>query len=204
MNIFEIILIGLSLSMDAFAVSIILGLKNNNTKTGIITSLFFGLFQFIMPILGYLLGNILSEKIINYQSYFSIIILISIGISMLFEKNNLVTYNKLSIKELFFLSIATSIDAFAIGISFSFLKTNILFSTIIIGIITFIISFIGYFLGHLFNKKAHQYANIIGGITLIIISIKMLLEMLLWCKCTTNTTVRISRIIRTSTFFNNC
>ena len=179
MNIFEIILIGLSLSMDAFAVSIILGLKNNNTKTGIITSLFFGLFQFIMPILGYLLGNILSEKIINYQSYFSIIILISIGISMLFEKNDLVTYNKLSIKELFFLSVATSIDAFAIGISFSFLKTNILFSTIIIGIITFIISFIGYFLGHLFNKKAHQYANIIGGITLIIISIKMLLEMLL-------------------------
>ena len=179
MNIFEIILIGLSLSMDAFSISIILGLKNNSIKTGIITSLSFGIFQFIMPILGYFLGNILSEKIINYQTYFSFIILIIIGILMLTEKNSLDTEYKLNIKELFFLSIATSIDAFAIGISFSFLKTNIFISAIMIGFITFIISFIGYFLGNMFNKKAHQYANIIGGITLILIGLKMLLEKLL-------------------------
>ena len=179
MNIIEIILIGLSLSMDAFSISIILGLKNNIIKLGVITSLFFGLFQFIMPILGYYLGNILNEKIINYESYFSIILLIIIGLLMIFEKNDIDTYNKLNIKELFFLSIATSIDAFVIGISFSFIQTNIIISSIIIGTITFIISFIGYFLGHLFSKKAHQYANLIGGITLIIIAIKMLLEKLL-------------------------
>ena len=178
MNIFEIILIGLSLAMDAFSISIILGLKNNNLKTGIITSLFFGIFQFIMPILGYYLGNLLNEKIIHYQSYFSIILLIIIGILMLTEKND-VSITKLNIKELFFLSIATSIDAFVIGISFSFLSINIILSTIIIGIITFITSFIGYFLVHLFNKKAHQYANIIGGITLILIGFKILLETLL-------------------------
>ena len=179
MNIFEILLISLSLAMDAFSISIILGLKNNNLKTGIITSLLFGIFQFIMPILGFFLGDILNEGIINYQSYISISLLIIIGIMMLKEKNNLNTSNKLSIKELLILSIATSIDAFIVGISFSFLQTKIFLSAIIIGIITFITSFIGYFLGHLFNKKAHQYANIIGGITLILIGIKMLLEKLL-------------------------
>ena len=179
MNILEIILIALSLSMDAFSISIILGLRNNNKKSGIITSLFFGFFQFIMPILGYFLGNILNERIINYQSYFSIILLIIIGILMLNEKNDLDTPSKLNIKELFFLSIATSIDAFIVGISFSFIKINIIIAAIIIGIITFIICLIGYFLGHLFNKKAHQYANIIGGITLILIGLKMLLEKLL-------------------------
>ena len=165
--------------MDAFSINIILGLKNKILKTGVITSLFFSLFQFIMPILGYYLGNLLSEKIINYQSYFSIILLIVIGILMILEKNDINTYNKLNIKELFFLSIATSIDAFVIGISFSFIKTNIFVSSLIIGLITFIITFIGYFLGHLFSKKAHQYANLIGGITLIILAIKMFLEKLL-------------------------
>ena len=174
MNLLEIILIGLSLSMDAFSISIILGLRNKLIKTGITTSIFFGLFQLIMPILGYYLGNILNEKIINYESYFSTILLIVIGILMIIEKNEINTYNKLNYKELFFLSIATSIDAFVIGISFSFIKTNIFISSIIIGLITFFISFIGYFLGHLFNKKAHQYSNVIGGITLIIIGIKML------------------------------
>ena len=180
MSILEIILIGLSLSMDAFSISIVTGLKNSDKKNGIITSLFFGLFQFSMPILGFLLGNLLTDRIINYHTYFSIILLLIIGIMMLTEKNNDIGKYHLSFKELVFLSIATSIDALVIGISFSFLKINIVSSSVIIGIITFVVCYIGYFLGHLFNKKAHQYANYIGGITLIFLAFKMLLEKLLW------------------------
>ena len=176
MSLIEIILIGLSLSMDAFSISIILGLKNNRKKIGIITSFSFGLFQFLMPILGFYFGNILSDKIINYQYFFSSIILIIIGILMFQEKGINEKNTNINIKELFFLSIATSIDAFVIGISFSFSKNSIFSSSIIIGIITFIMCFIGYYLGYIFNKKAHQYANIIGGITLIILGIKNILE----------------------------
>ena len=179
MNIVEIILIGLSLSMDAFSISIITGLKKTLKRVGIITSFSFGLFQFLMPILGYFLGNLLSNKIINYHSYFSAILLITIGILMLNEKSVNENESKLNFKELFLLSIATSIDAFIVGISFSFLEINIFLSSLIIGIITFFICLIGYFLGHLFNKKAHQYANTIGGITLLLLGIKMLLEKLL-------------------------
>ena len=174
MNLIEILLIGISLAMDAFAISICKGLKNNNLKTGIITSVFFSIFQLIMPVLGYYLGNILSNRIINYHTYFSSILLITIGILMIKNENINELDNKLKYSELILLSIATSIDAFVIGISFSFIKTNIFLSAIIIGIVTFFISLIGYFLGHLFNKKAHQYSNYIGGITLIIIGIKLL------------------------------
>lgn len=177
MNILEILLIGLSLSMDAFSISIVLGLKENTLKAGVITSLFFGIFQFIMPIMGYYLGNILSNKIIDYHAFFSSFLLIIIGILMINEKNTN-TNSKLNFKELILLSIATSIDAFVIGISFSFLQIHIFLSSSIIGIITFMMCFLGYTLGHLFNKKAHQYANIIGGITLILIGIKLLLEKL--------------------------
>ncbi len=174
MNKIEIILIALSLAMDAFTISICKGIKNNNIKVGLITIISFAIFQFIMPILGYYLGNILSNKIINYHSYFSSILLIIIGILMI-KQDNIDELNiELNIKELILLSIATSIDALVVGISFSFIKTNILLSSSIIGFITLIVCAIGYYLGSLLNKKCHQYANIIGGITLIIIGIKLL------------------------------
>lgn len=169
MNIIEIILISISLSMDAFTISICEGIKNGNKNI----TLSFALFQFIMPIIGYYLGNILSNRIINYHSYLSSILLIIIGIMMIKEKKISIN-NNINFKETILLSIATSIDAFVIGISFSFNNTNILLSSIIIGLITFIICNIGYYLGNLLNKKIHQYANVIGGITLIIIGIKML------------------------------
>ena len=173
MNIIEIFLIGVSLAMDAFTISICKGIKNNCFKMGITITLSFALFQFIMPIIGYYIGNILSEKIINYQSYFSSILLIVIGILMIKEDKITELNNKLNYKELIMLSIATSIDALVIGISFSFIKTNIFISSTIIGITTFIICNIGYYLGSLLSKKLHQYANIIGGITLILIGIKL-------------------------------
>ena len=173
MNIIEIILIGLSLAMDAFTISICMSIKNNSYKIGFITAIFFSIFQFMMPILGFYLGNIISNKIINYHSYFSSILLIIIGI-LLIKEDKISDVDKFRYQELLLLSIATSIDAFVTGISFSFIKTNILLSSTIIGIITFILCMIGYYLGNLLNKKAHQYANVIGGITLIIIGIKLL------------------------------
>ena len=177
MNIFEIALTGFSLAMDAFTISICKGIKKNRFKDGIIISLFFGLFQFLMPLIGFYLGNIFSEKIINYNYYLSTILLIAIGILMLTEDNINEIKDNLKFNELIILSFATSIDALVIGISFSFLKSNIFFASIIIGIITFIMCFIGYHLGHLFNKN-HQYTNYIGGITLIILGIKILIEKL--------------------------
>ena len=173
MNILEIFLIGVSLAMDAFTISICKGIRNNSFKIGITVTSFFSIFQFIMPIIGFYIGNILSDKIINYQSYFSSVLLIIIGILMIKEDKINELDNKLSYKELIILSIATSIDALVIGISFSFIETNIFISSIIIGITTFIICNIGYFLGTKLNKKLHQYSNIIGGITLILIGIKL-------------------------------
>ena len=173
MNIIEIILIGISLAMDAFTVSICKGLKDNNLKNGLIVTSFFAIFQFIMPIIGFYLGNIISNRIINYHSYFSSVLLIIMGILMIKEERLEVTTN-LNYKELILLSIATSIDALVIGLSFSFNDTNIFLSSIMIGIITFIICNIGYYLGSLLNKKIHQYSNLIGGITLILIGIKLL------------------------------
>ena len=120
------------------------------------------------------MSDILSNRIINYHTYFSSVLLITIGVLMIRNDTINELDNKLNYSELFLLSIATSIDAFVIGISFSFIKTNIFLSSFIIGIITLIITLIGYFLGHLFHKKAHQYSNLLGGITLILIGIKLL------------------------------
>ena len=104
------------------------------------------------------------------------ILLIIIGILMFKEENDEGLDNRFNFSQMLLLSIATSIDALVIGISFSFLKVNIISSSILIGVITFIMCLIGFFLGHLFNKNAHQYANKIGGITLIIIGIKIFIE----------------------------
>lgn len=176
MNLLELFLTGISLGMDAFTVSICKGLANQHTKNGFIVALYFSIFQFIMPILGFYLGNIFNERIIEFNPYISMILLICIGFLMIKEKNDEELSSSVKFKEMFILSIATSIDALVIGISFSFLQVNIISSSMIIGVITFIMCIIGFKLGHLFNKKAHQYSNFIGGITLIIIGIKIFIE----------------------------
>ena len=176
MNLLELFLCGISLSIDAFTVSICKGLLSNKITNGIKVALYFGTFQFLMPLLGFYLGNIFSERIIYYNPYISMILLVIIGILMLKDNSDNEFDDKFNFTQMILLSIATSIDALVIGISFSFLKTAILSSSIIIGIITFVMCFIGFFLGHLFSNKTHQYANKIGGVTLIIIGIKIFLE----------------------------
>jgi len=176
MNIIELILTGISLAMDAFAVCICKGIKSRKKSIGLMLILSFSFFQTVMPIIGFYLGNIFTEKIIKYNPFISTILLITIGLLMFKEDSNMDYSENLKISEILILSFATSIDALVIGISFSFFKNNIIFSSIIIGIITLIICSIGFFLGHLFNKKLSLYSNKIGGITLIIIGIKNLLS----------------------------
>lgn len=159
--------------MDASSASITksLGVKNRKKEKAIIIASFFAIFQTIMPIIGYFLGNIFSSRISIISKYIAFILLLYIGINMIINKDE---YNtKINFKELIILSIATSIDALIMGITFSFLRVNILISSLIIGIITFIMCTISFLLGSKLNidKKKSQ---ILGGIILIILGIKSL------------------------------
>ena len=181
MTLLELLLTAVSLALDAFTVSICKGLrcKDNKFKYALIVSLFFGLFQTIMPIIGNTFGNVFTEKIIYYNPYISTFLLITIGILIYREDGNYDVDYKMKISELLLLSIATSIDALVIGISFSFLKVNITVSSLIIGIITFILCFIGFYLGNIISDKISKYSNRLAGIILICLGIKVFIQNLL-------------------------
>jgi putative Mn2+ efflux pump MntP len=181
MNYIEIILIAVSLASDAFAISICKGLsiKKYDNKKGIIIGAYFGIFQGIMPIIGYLLGYTFKDLIINIDHWIAFVLLCSIGLNMIRESlfNNEEKENdKLDIKTMLPLSIATSIDALVIGITLSFLKTNILISSLIITIITFILSILGAYIGNKFGTNYKNKSVFLGGIILILMGIKILLE----------------------------
>lgn len=190
MNLLEVILIGISLAMDAFSVSICKGLsmKKINKYKALIIGLYFGIFQGIMPIIGYYLGNSFYDLITNYDHWIAFALLLFIGLNMIkesFSKDNKSSNDKTDFKTMFPLAIATSIDALAVGITFSIQKTNIFLESIIICIITFILSIIGVILGKKVGNKFGKKASILGGLVLIIIGIKILFEhlgVLLWIK----------------------
>lgn len=181
MEIVEIVILSISLAMDAFTVSICKGLqikKFNAMKTLIIAG-YFGLFQGIMPILGYLFGGIFSDYIIKYDYWIVFVLLTFLGANMI--KETLFNSEKnidddLSFKTMLLLSLATSIDALAVGLSFAFLDTGILFASFMIAINTFIICIIGVIIGGKFGNKNSGKAPIIGGIILIFMGLKILLE----------------------------
>lgn len=167
--------------MDAFAVGISCGLfkKEIKIKFSLKISSFFGFFQFGMVFLGFLIGKGLINIIKDYDHWLAFLILFLIGLKMIYEsfkKENERKINPEDLKTLFILSIATSIDAFAVGISLSLLKISILIPSIIIGIITFILSLISIYLGCAFGKIIRKGAEIIGGLILISVGIKILLE----------------------------
>ena len=180
MHISEIILIGIGLSMDAFAVSICKGLSLRKIiwKQVFKIALFLGFFQTIMPIIGYFLGITFQNSIKIASHWIAFILLSLIGANMIKESlnNNTIENNNLSIKNLIVLSIATSLDALAIGITFAFFQSNILLNSLIIGIITFIICTIGVLIGIKFGNRFQNSAGILGGIILITIGFKILLE----------------------------
>lgn len=181
MNFTEIFLIGISLAVDAFAVSICKGLsmKKYEVKKGLIIGIYFGIFQGIMPIIGYLLGTTFENLITSIDHWIAFVLLLTIGANMIREalsKYEETNNDKVDIRTMIPLAVATSIDALAIGITFAFLKVNILTATIIITITTFILSNIGTKIGNKFGIKYKNKAELIGGLILIIMGIKILLE----------------------------
>ena len=182
MGLLEIILIAVSLAMDAFAVSICKGLsmKKMDWKKAIIIGLYFGLFQGGMPLIGYLLGVGFEESIKFIDHWIAFILLAFIGGNMIKEalskKEDDEVDDKVDFKTMVVLAIATSIDALAVGVTFAFLNVNILLAAGLIAIITFIISCFGVKLGNVFGDKYEKKAELAGGIVLVLIGLKILLE----------------------------
>ena len=150
MGIIEVLLIGIGLAMDAFAVSICKGLwvKKLNLKKAIIIGLYFGIFQAVMPIIGFFLGKGFEDLVIQIDHWIAFFLLLFIGANMIkevFKKEEDIN-DDISFKTMIILAVATSIDALACGITFAFLGVNIWFSALLIGIITFAISIIGVFI----------------------------------------------------------
>lgn len=184
MKLFEIIVIGIGLAMDALAVSICKGLsmKKTDWKKAIIIALYFGIFQALMPVLGYFLGSTFSSFVQSVDHWIAFILLAIIGANMIMdstddeddeiEKRN----DKVDVKTMLLLAVATSIDALAVGVTFAFFEVNLLLSISIIGIISFALSFIGVAIGNKFGDRFQNRAELAGGIVLIIIGFKILLE----------------------------
>ena len=181
MELFEIIVIAIGLAMDAFAVSVCKGLsmKKIDWKKAIIIAVYFGAFQALMPVFGYFLGSTFSAFVQKVDHWIAFILLSIIGVNMIkestddeVEKRN----DNVDFKTMVVLAIATSIDALAVGVTFAFFEVNILIAISIIGIITFILSIFGVIIGNKFGDKFQNKAELAGGIILIIIGLKILLE----------------------------
>ena len=181
MGVVELLLLSIGLAMDAFAVSVCKGIsmKKMNWKKAIIIGLYFGGFQALMPTIGYFLGSAFQSLITSIDHWIAFILLGIIGGGMIkesFEDDKENVNDDVSFKTMIILAIATSIDALAVGITFAFLNVNLILAVSLIGIITFIISVIGTKIGNRFGDKYERKAEIVGGIILIFLGIKILLE----------------------------
>ena len=185
MTFIEILLIGIGLSMDAFAVALSKGLsmRKLNMKAGILIAVFFGFFQAFMPFIGWLVCRNFEKYITRVDHWIVFVLLGFIGIKMIVDavkearkEEKEEKDDRIRIGELFLLAIATSIDALAVGISYAFLSINIWSSITIIGITTLILSFIGVLIGCKFGARFQTKAQIAGGIILILVGVKILLE----------------------------
>lgn len=179
-GIVELVLIGIGLAMDAFAVSVCKGISINkkNIVKIVVVGLYFGLFQAIMPVIGYFLGVGFESFITNIDHFIAFGLLGYLGISMIinsFSKDESFD-DSFTFKTMLMLSVATSIDALAVGITFAFLNVNIWLAIAIIGVITFVLSCFGAFLGFKFGNKHSKKAELFGGIILMFIGVKILLE----------------------------
>ena len=167
--------------MDAFAVSVCKGLAMPKCtfKKAAIVGLWFGGFQALMPAIGYVLGAQFQETIASIDHWIAFVLLALIGGNMIHEaldNDEEEAAASLDVKTMFLLAVATSIDALAIGITFAFLKVNIIPAVCFIGIVTFIISFAGVKIGNVFGSRYKNKAEIVGGIILILLGLKILLE----------------------------
>ena len=183
MGLLELLLIALGLSMDAFAASLCKGMsmKKRNPHHSAVIALFFGGFQAAMPLIGWLLGTQFESYITAVDHWIAFGLLAFIGGKMIYEaliKETCPTEdeNALRIKGLLLLAVATSIDALAVGVTFAFLQVSIIPAVTFIGVVTFVLSYIGVFIGHKFGASLKTKAELAGGLVLILIGIKILLE----------------------------
>lgn len=182
MSFIELLLIAIALSMDAFTVALCrgMGIKKLNIKYVIIIASCFGFFQALMPFLGWLVGTQFESIIVSVDHWVAFLLLAFIGAKMIVEsfnkKEEILEFN-VDYKDILIMGIATSIDALAVGISFAVLSNvNIAFSVLLIGVVCFIISAIGVVIGKKFGDKFKLNTELFGGIILICIGIKILIE----------------------------
>ena len=185
MSVIEIVLLAISLSMDAFAVALCKGLalKKINLKSCAIIGLWFGVFQGLMPMIGYFLGSTFSDKIASIDHWIAFILLALIGGNMIKEaldKDEETVNDSLCFKTMLVMAIATSIDALAVGVSFAFTDFKpdwfVYIAFILIGIITFTLSSIGVKIGNIFGTRYKTKAEFACGLILILLGLKILLE----------------------------
>ena len=185
MGLLELVLIGVGLSMDAFAVAVCQGLcmPRMNWKYAAVIALFFGGFQALMPLTGWILGSQFTSYIQNIDHWIAFILLVFIGANMIREslsKKEETTACavdvKLNLRQLLLMSVATSIDALAVGVTFAFLEVRIVPAISLIGCTTFVLSLAGVAVGFVFGTRFKKQAELAGGIILILLGTKILLE----------------------------
>ena len=185
MSIFEIILISIGLAMDAFGVSIGKGLTMPVGENGrkVTLAFLFGLFQFLMPLIGWLIGRQFIDVISDWDHWIIFGLLGYLGIAMIREglsddddEDDDDDKQFLGVWEMMMLSVATSLDAMAVGLTFAFLPINVWEASTMIGVITFGISLVGVYLGKFMGRFVGKYADIVGGGVLILIGTKILLQ----------------------------
>ena len=180
MSTAELFIIALGLSMDAFAVSVCKGLSVQKLRLrhALLAGFYFGLFQGLMPVIGYLLGFRFENIIKEIDHWIAFVLLALIGINMIreafgeAEEHN----DDFGVKTMLVLAVATSIDALAVGISFAFLSVDILAAAVFIGLITFALSALGTYVGHKFGERFKARAEFAGGLILVGMGLKILLE----------------------------
>lgn len=182
MKLLTILLIAVGLSMDAFAVAVVTGsvYKGFKVRHALRMALFFGGFQAIMPVIGYLAGMSLKDYIEAYDHWVAFALLFFVGGKMIYESFQIEAVERSrdpsSLLVLLTLSFATSIDALAVGITLSLLKTSILLAVTIIGLVTFVLSYCGVAVGKRFGHFCESKVEIVGGLILIAIGVKIVIE----------------------------
>lgn len=183
MSFWEVIFIAIGVSMDAFAVSIGkgLGAPRASWREALTVGLWFGGFQALMPVIGYLLGISFADMVTKVDHWIAFGLLLMIGGNMILEalkdkENPSHADSSFGFRTMLFLAVATSIDALAVGISFAFLGTNLWSSIALIGVTTFLFSAVGLLIGKKVGERFHKGAEILGGVILIIIGLKILIE----------------------------
>lgn len=182
----ELFVIGVGLSMDAFAVAVCkgLGMKMVNWRHAFVIALMFGGFQGLMPLIGWALGSQLTSLIEPVDHWIAFIVLVFIGGKMLWDafrgddgcETCGCAEEKLDMRELLMMAVATSIDALAVGVTFAFLGVNVMAAVVVIGVTTFALSFVGVVVGNRFGARFEKPATVAGGVVLVLIGLKILLE----------------------------